>query len=442
MTELTYRLSVSPGLEPFLPELTYACAFLDRVHVLRRIDDADLVLHYGEDGAPEGAVVVPNAVFPHAVSLREDGIHPVPGRLRALEQGDSAVPLLPNGAARNGNRLPYDALGLIFLMLSRLEERGAPGGDRYGRFPHTESLAFRTGRMRDPLADEAALDVAVALTGDEGPANRTAFSVALTHDVDKLMGYRRHREVVRNTLGDVVKRRQPAAAAERVRRAYFSGNPWSSIRTLMSLSESIRQTSHFYFLGPTDAPNDPPYGITSPALVRRVADEIVARGHIVGFHPGSTTATDGAEWRRQKQGLEEIIGRSVNIGRQHTLRYQADITPDIWNDNDMELDQTLSFPDVTGFRSGTCRRHAAYSLRKRQTLNLDHQSTALMEFAMFDGRYNELGIDQALHETDEVLDACRRYGGSACILYHTNNWHPPMCDYYEAFISKVSAIVG
>lgn len=436
MTDLPYQLSVSPDLRRFLPEISFACDFLDRAHCLKRVDKADRVLHYGS-GAPGGAVQVPNVLFPHAVKTDEDGISPDFDNLHSAEDGCLEYPLLPSEkkAETEGNP-SYDAIGLIFFMLSRLEERGCQEGDRYGRYPHTASLAYRHGRMRTPLADQAALDIARCLTGERVPANRNSYSVLLTHDVDKLKGYRRPIDPLRSAVGDVVKRAQPAKAWERIQRGYMSGNPWSSINKLMALAEASSQKAQFYFIGPSNAPDDPTYSIKLPGLVRRVADAIAERGHVIGFHPGSTTALDPDEWRRQKRGLEEVLGRDVKIGRHHTLRYGADVTPDIWNDNGMELDLTLSFPDISGFRSGTCRRHSAYSLRKRRQLELDHLSTGLMEFAMFDGRYNACTSEEALLQTDELIQVCRRYGGTLAILYHTNNWVSPMREYYLEFLKR------
>ncbi len=446
-----YRFSIAAGLEAYRPELEYACDFLDRCYLLQRQAAAERVLHYGP-GAPAGAIAVPAALFPAGTRLDGEGIHLDRGAFADIEAGRGKARLLPPGNApgnapgsapgsakdaASAGRLGYDAMGLIFLMLSRLEERGSPRLDEYGRFPHAAALAARAGREAEPLADRAAHDVAAALLGIEAPASRTRYQVELTHDVDMLRGYHRLLQPARNALGDIVKRRRPRAAGRRLRDAYLGGEPWRSVRDLMALSERVGLTSRFFFMGPSRLSNDSPYAATMTGLLRRVADEIRRRGHVIGFHPGFATAADPDEWRRQKLGLEAILGHAVAEGRQHVLQYVADRTPDIWAEGGMERDYTLGFPEAVGFRNGTCRGHRAYSLRQRRALELEQIATPIMDFGLFGGKYRDLTVDQALAEGQVAADACRAYGGRFVVLYHTGQSRGPVREFYQRLVEAV-----
>ncbi len=430
-----YRLSLDPALEPFRPEIEYACDFLDACHFVRREPGAETVLHYG-GGAPDEAIRVPAAVFPNGVRLSEDGIHPEPAPLREIERGAGAAPLLPAGGGPEsaGRALGYDAIGLIFLMLSRLEERGSKARDGYGRFPYSASFAARAGCYADPPADRAARHLAAAITGETTPENRTRYQVVPTHDVDRLRGYHRPFEPLRLGAGDMLKRGRPVAAWRRLRDGYFSGEPWRSVRDLMTLSERFGLVSRFYFMGPSASPQDSPYTRSMAGLLRRVADEIAGRGHGIGFHPGFETATDPREWRRQRQGLENVLGRPVEEGRQHALRFVVDQTPAIWEAENMRRDLTRGFPEAVGFRNGTCRTHRAYGLRERCVLNLELNATAIMDFGLFDGKYRGLSVEQALAECGPAIEACRNYGGSLVVLYHTGQTRPPLRGFYERLL--------
>lgn len=435
MPDRPYRLSIARELESFRPELEYAAAFLDRCHLVERRDSADTVLHYGH-GAPPGAVAVPAALFPGCARLDSDGIHPRHDAL-ASAQDAPATNLLPpveQAAATNGGAFPYDALGLIFFMLARLEERGYANLDRYRRFPYGASLMARTGSETDPLADRAARDLAAALLGTDRPDNRTVYRVEPTHDVDRLRGYHRPLQPLRQAAGDLVKRRRPKTALRRLRQAYLDGEPWRSIRDLMDISESLGLTSRFFFLGPSSLSMDSPYAETMPALLREVAAEIATRGHVVGFHPGFATPGDAQEWQRQRRGLERAIDRPVTEGRQHVLGYVADRTPEIWNDAGMKRDYTLAFPDAVGFRSGTCRPFQAYSLVRRRPLDLEQIATPIMDFGLLDQKYCGLEVDAALDACRPALDACRRYGGTLAILYHTGQARGPAWRFYTRLL--------
>ena len=439
-TPSPYRLSLAPILERFRPEIEHACAFLERCHPLVRTNDAARMLHYGPD-APSGAVVVPAVLFPDGVRADEQGIHLNRATFAAIESGAGPASFLPPANVRDRghpNGLRYDALGLIFFMLSRVEERGAPSLDRYGRFPYEASLVARRHGAAPPLADEAARDLAAALLKHDDPPAISRYELFLTHDVDKLTGYHRPLDPLRGAAGDVLKRFDPARAMRRLMDGYLSGEPWGTIRAIMAQSEARGVASRFYLMGPSNDPMDSPYTLRTPTLLRQVADEITSRGHVVGYHPCFATVGDANKWRHQRDGLERVLGRQVREGRQHVLRYTADVTPDIWSDSGMALDLTLGWPEVTGFRSGTCRRHTAYSLRRRRTLPLEQISTPIMDFGLFGGKYRNLSVDAALADCRGAIDACRRFGGSLAVLFHTGQRHPPVTTFYERLLAAAA----
>jgi hypothetical protein len=446
MMTTPYRLSIAPSLEGFRPEIEFACLFLERCHPVSRRDDAERVLHYGPD-APPGAVHVPSVLFPNAVRLDSDGIHPSPEALDRAEVGATGAALLPqdlNSGAMALKRpthpkLTYDAIGLIFHLLSRLEERGSTAveRDRYHRFPLNASLMYRRASPDTPLADFAARDIAAALLGAAEPPVSTEYKVWLTHDVDKLRGYHRRRETLRKGIGELVFKRQPKAAIRRMWRELKPDEPWRSSRHIMDLSERHGFTSRFYFMGPSDDPMDSPYVIDEPDVVRRLADEIVARGHILGFHPGVHSRANPDEWRRQKKGIEAVLGQTLTEGRHHGMLFQAGTTWDIWNDGGMLMDCSLGYPERSGFRSGTCRAHQTYSLQWREALDLIEVPTPILDFGFFGGRYRDVSVEEALAECQDIIDTCRDHGGDLMVLYHTSqNWQP-QTKFYEKLLERL-----
>lgn len=433
----SYRLSLAPSLALFRPEIDHALDFVDRAHGLHRDPSATRVLHYGPE-PPSGALAVPASLFPNGVRLAADGIHPAHHALEKLAAGAGTARLFPVvGPVVSDELFGYDAIGLIALMITRLEERGSPAADRYGRFPYAASLASRFNAGAEPAADRAASDLALALTGGNAPS-ATSYELLVTHDVDRLRGYHRPLAPLREAAGDILKRGRPGLAAGRLLRAYNGGEPWRSARRLMARSEAKGVPSRFYFMGPSAAPMDSPYALSMAPLLRRLVGEIRGRGHRIGFHPGFGTATDAALWARQKQGLERIIGAPVSEGRQHVLGYDAATTPDIWAHNDMTLDLTLAFPEATDFRAGTCRRFKAYSLLKRAPLPLEQASTAMMDFGLFGGKYHDLTLQQALDEASRAANVCRRFGGTLVLLHHLGRCDALVDRFFETVMCEVA----
>lgn len=431
MSVTAYRLSIAPALEPFRAEIEHVCLFLEDCYALMRSPDAARVLHYG-DSPPANAISVSAHLFPDAVSVRPGGLFPVHDRLARIVNE-----LTPSDGG--GTAFCYDAIGLIFLLLSRLEEREHPQRDRYQRFPLNAALFQPQNGRLYPLADRAAHDLASAITGDLHPERRTSYSVLFTHDVDILRGYHRLLEPLRHAAGDLLKRGNPASALRRLARGYFSHEPWRSARQLMDLSERNGIVSRFYFMGPSDHPMDSPYVMTMAPLLREVAAEVRKRGHVVGFHPGFYTATDKSEWNRQRRGLESAIGMPVDEGRQHVLRYDAAMTPRVWSDADMTLDCTLAYPECVGFRAGTCRPHRAFDLVTRETLPLRQVSTAVMEFGLFGGKYRHMSVDDALADTKWATDVCRQYEGMFTLLFHSGQTDRDLWAWLRPAIEQAAA---
>lgn len=437
---LAYRLSVDPGAEPFRPEIEHVLAVMERYYPLRRArpEESDAaLLHYGS--ASDGAdIVVPGVLFPKFVEVRDSaGIYLAQDAVERFLEADGGM--LPPAAAGNdpGGALSYDAIGLAFLMLSRVEERDCADLDRYGRYPAANAFAVRAGLHAVPLADRALEDIACRLLGRAAPLHRSDYEVVPTHDVDRLKAYHRAHEPLRYALGDALKRGRPVQALRRLA-AYGAGEPGRSFDWLMGLSERHGLASHFYFMAPSRHPMDSSYARRSPALLRRMAERVVSRGHHAGYHPGFMTFDDGAEWRRQKKDLEKLIGAPVREGRQHVLRYAADVTPRLWSDAGMTLDHTPSFPEISGFRNGSTRPCPAFDLRGRLPLKVDQCATAVMEFGLFGGKYRDLGVDQAIAECRPLIAACRRYGGHFVVLQHTGAAAPEVRAFYERLVEEAA----
>ncbi len=78
--------------------------------------------------------------------------------------------------------------------------------------------------------------------------------------------------------------------------------------------------------------------------------EIDARGHEIGIHPGYNTYKHPQAMARFVQALRRVLN-DLGIdqcqlgGRQHDLRWETPITARLWDDNELDYDSTLSFAD-------------------------------------------------------------------------------------------------
>ncbi len=420
-----YRLSIDPAVSTFRPEIEHVCILLQEAHGLVQDPSATRVLHYGSNPPPQAATV-PAHLF-QAATVSADGLHLTHEALESV-----AGQLLPSDDASR-----FDAIGLVFLLVSRLEERDSSTEDRYGRYGFASDFQHRHGLFGRAPADEALAALARLISGDSSPANATSYQLQLTHDVDRLKAYHRPTDPLRYMLGDLLKRGRPMKALRHLG-AYAAREPWTSFSDVMALSEQRGVPSRFYFMGPSQHNNDSPYVTDMPALTRAVARAASARGHILGFHPGHATSRDPQLWQQQRAGLEAVLQQPVTEGRQHMLGYSAADTPDIWDQAGMQADYTLAYPEAEGYRTGSTRIFPAYSLTRRQTLRLRQGSTAIMDFGQFGGKYRNLTLEQAMAACQPVIDTARRFGGTLTVLFHTGQPTGIVRTFYEALLREAA----
>jgi len=420
-----FRLSMDPAISKFAPEIRYVCALLREAHGLIEHPDATRILHYGDD-PPPGAATVPSALF-RVATADADGLH-----LDSESLASIAPFLLPGPDAA-----AFDAIGLVFLLVTRLEERDSGELDRYGRFPATADFQVRHGLFGRAAADEALAALARLISGNANPPNATSYRLQPTHDVDRLRAYHKPFDPIRHAAGDLLKRGRPGNAIRRLA-SYASREPWTSFDDVMRLSEEFGLISRFYFMGPSGSPYDSPYAMSMPQLLGAVAADIVARGHIPGFHPGHDTSRNAAEWARQRAGLEAVLGCTVTEGRQHMLCYSAAETPEIWDSNGMQADYSLAYPEHEGFRTGSSRVFPAYSLRHRRQLALRQGSTAIMDFGLFGGKYRNLDVETALARCRPVIEVARRFGGTLTVLFHTGQAGGTVRKFYAELLREAT----
>lgn len=325
-----------------------------------------------------------------------------------------------------------DILGSVFFMLSRYEEVARRFRDEHDRYPSYASLAAMEGFLERPIVDEYvdALWVAMHQLWPMLTRPSTGFRLRLTHDVDQpwaALG-RPTSGVLHSLAGDLLRRRDPILASRRAgsllaaQAGRLDGDPYNTFDLLMETSERHGLTSTFYFLAGTPGAIDAIYGLSDPPI-RRLLKRIHGRGHEIGLHSGYGTYQSPELVDREVTALKRACAAAgfdqPTWGvRQHYLRFEI---PTTWRCHELaglEHDSTLGFADHIGFRAGTCREFPAYDLLARRKLRLRERPIVVMDATLFG--YQALDPAQADSRVRAIVDACRRHGGDAVLLYHNS----------------------
>lgn len=341
------------------------------------------------------------------------------------------------GAEQGGRRVrcDVDIFGSIFFMLSRYEEVVVPDRDEHDRFPAATSVAFKAGFLERPIVNEY-VELLWAMMGYLWPwleRRKREFRILVSHDVDVPFedAFRPPYWALRRAASDVLKRRDPVAALEQLRR-------WKRIRSgnlaedrnntfdfIMSQSEKRGLTSAFYFIPKGSSDQTIRYDVNDP-IIQGLLKRIDERGHEIGYHASYETYQDEDKAIREveylRRALEKAhIQQEVKGGRQHYLRWRTPYTFRNWEAAGLAYDTTLGFADHAGFRCGTCWELPVYDVVHRSRRNLVERPLIAMECSITSERYMGLGYYEAAYKRFVMLkDQCRVYAGDFSLLWHNN----------------------
>ncbi|HOE59759.1 MAG TPA: polysaccharide deacetylase family protein [Bacteroidales bacterium] len=314
--------------------------------------------------------------------------------------------------------LPFDAFASTFYMLSRYEEYLPNRKDTHGRFPATESIAYREGFLDKAVVNRWA-EMIVAILLKRFPDlhfHKTSYQYVPTIDVDLAYSYL-HKGFLR-TLGGYVKSLIHADFEDvRSRTHVLMGkerDPFDSFDALHHLHSTYYLKPVFFFLFSDYGQYDKNLSIYNPAfrnLIKKVADYAT-----VGIHPSYACYENPQKLKKEIEDLSQCLHRQITHSRQHFLRLNFPETYRNLIHCGITDDYSMGFADQPGFRAGTCNSFPFYDL------DLDTATSLLIHpFAFMDGTlkdYLKIPKDQVVDFVKPYIEEVKRYSGTLITLWH------------------------
>lgn len=349
-------------------------------------------------------------IAPHTL-LFETGIHPQKIDISHWNQQ-------PVFFQREGD-LPFDIFAACFYLLSRYEEYLPYTPDLYGRYPHTESLAFKQGFLDQPLVNYWLIDFA-RLLNMKFPSmllKEAAFSFLPTYDIDEAFSFR-HKGWFRNT-GGWLRDLSTGKSGRCVRRfqvlAGTKQDPYDAFEAIQQLHQTYQLNPLYFFLlasqtGQYDKNTDPS-GKAMQSLIRSTA----ARCR-TGIHPSWQSGDNHSLLKKELDLLGKITGHPVTISRQHYLRFTLPGGFRRLLEAGILEDHSMGYGMVNGFRASVAAPFYWYDLEKETTTDL-----RLYPFCYMDANsYYELKHtpEQALEEMRHYYNEVKKVNGLLITLWH------------------------
>ena len=339
-----------------------------------------------------------------------------------------------------------------WAALTREEERRA-APDQHGNFPHAGSTLAQLGLLESPfLHDDIA---ALCAQHGETPArwpNGRRFAACLTHDVDRIV-QRPWRERVR-LIARLYKRTHPL----RLLRWSFSAAVYGAQALLGAtnlapydfwLEEEGRHGFHStFFVLPEQleqpTPHDHYYryrdivqllseSMTFTAATRRVRE----LGWEIGLHGSYGSAFNTGILRGEKERLEGMLGEPVSSVRQHFLRFNIDVTPQVQADAGFTTDTTLGYSATIGCRAGLAFPYFWPAAGDLLEVPLIIQDVGLLRNSENGGE-----LAGALARARALIERIADAGGVVTLSWHTHPDSPGAHACYRALLEMIAELGG
>ncbi len=320
-----------------------------------------------------------------------------------------------------------DIFASSFFMLTRWEEYVNKNRDQHERFPSTESVAFKNNFLDRPIVNEyleMLWNMLISL-GYNGKRQSRNFEIIATHDVDILKKYMRLRSGMREIIVNLFKGRVKQSFSTFKEKLEvllkLKQDNFDTFDYLMTVSEKLGIKSHFFFMGKGCSEYDNFYSIND-AFVQDLIKKIKQRNHEIGFHPSYNAYNDAEQFTKEKHEVEKALQTKLSFGREHYLRFEVPTTWQIWEDNKMLWDSTLSYADREGFRCGVCYDYNVFNILTRQKLGLKERPLIVMEVSFIEYQPH-IEPQEMQKRILRLIDKVRKYDGSFVFLWHNSSFN-------------------
>jgi hypothetical protein len=316
---------------------------------------------------------------------------------------------------------PFDLFSAIFYLLSRYEEYLPHEKDGYGRYAHTQSLAYKENFLHLPLINMWLQDfvnhIASVYPGFKPPA--TNFKILPTYDIDLAWSYR-GKGWWRNFGGGLrdLLRGQLRAVRDRVR--VLQGktqDPFDSYAWLHQLHQQYQlQPLYFFLLAQQPGKYDKNINPRNAALQLLIRDH--AAGYATGIHPSWQSGDDAGLLKEEINLLQTITGKVVRNNRQHYIRFTLPGTYRQLIAAGITDDYSMGYGSINGFRASVAAAYYWYDLEREEATPL-----LLHPFCFMDANSFYEQRQTAVQALEELLQYCKvvqAVGGTLILLWHNN----------------------
>lgn len=318
----------------------------------------------------------------------------------------------------------FDLFSAVFYCLSRYEEYQIRERDVHGRFSFKNSVLWKNNCLHLPIVDFWVKDIKFILkcSGAFGKSDfRTEeYAIHPTIDIDAAFTYK-GRGIVRQIAGFAKSVLQLNVYEFRKRfNVLFRGeqDPNDNFDYQLSAIDKADLKANYFIQIGAYGTYDKNIHADNKAF-RRIIKNIADHGHAIGLHPSYQSAGKPEIIRNEKHLLEDIIGESVNVSRQHYLRFDLPNTYRVLQELGFRKEFSMGYSEVTGFRAGTSRPFYWYDLEREEATQLEIVPFVLMDVAY--KQFMKSTVEQTLNDSATLKKVVKSVDGLFGFVFHNES---------------------
>lgn len=313
--------------------------------------------------------------------------------------------------------MKFDPFAASFYLISRYEEYLYFIPDRFGRFPATESMAYKNQFLDKPLVDTWAFQILGVLKKKFSDLKnpRRKFELLNVFSFSQTWCYKGI-GTIRNIAGALNDIKESRWDAFRERLSTLIGktkDPMDTYDDIIYHHKKYNLKTFLFFLVADYDLYDKNIPITNPRfrdLIKSMADYTK-----IGLYTSYASSSKPHLLVKEKHRLEEILHCNVIRSQQHFVGIHL---PDSYRDLievGIEEDYTMGFPDHSGFRAGTCTPFFFYDLKNELITSLKIFPFVATSVGL--KHYMKLDKDTALRKLLDLMYKVKEVGGTyICVM--------------------------
>lgn len=312
----------------------------------------------------------------------------------------------------------FDIFSAIFYLITRYEEYLPHEKDSYGRYAHTNSLAYQHQFLHLPLVNIWLNDFVKRLWTVDRPQS-TVFTFTPTYDIDIAYAHQ-YQSIVKN-IGGFFKDLMRGDFEKVIERTtVYSGtakDPFDTYDWLDSLHQKHHlQPSYFFLLAAKRGiydKNVPPTAKGMQHLIKQHHSK-----YTVGIHPSWQSGDSDALLQQEKQTLEHITQANCTKSRQHYIRLSLPETYRKLINIGITDDYSMGYGSINGFRASAASLFYWFDLEQNEATNLLVHPFCWMDANSYFEQ--QLSADEALVELQDYYNVVKQAGGNCSIILHNS----------------------